>query len=115
MEVEGRPGSFVVEGGVADGDYGADGAIGLFFLEVCAETVDAGVAVKPERTRVLGDGVPVRVDRDREDGEFVEGLADDVFHFWGEDEPNTWLQHCVDGTEPNGNILEKFALVPDTS
>ena len=65
FEVEGGPGSFVVEVGATDEDDGADGTIGLFLLEGCAETVDAGVAVKAKRAGVVRDGVRVRVDQGR--------------------------------------------------
>ena len=65
FEVEGDPGPFVVEGGAADEDDGADGTARLFLLEGCPEPVDAGVAVKAKRAEAVGDGVPVRVDQVR--------------------------------------------------
>ena len=65
LEVEGCPASFVVEGGAADEDDRAGGAVRLFLLEGGAKTVYAGVAVEAERARVV---VPVRVDQDRGGG-----------------------------------------------
>ena len=87
----------------------------MFLLQGCAEIVDAGVAVEANGAGVVGDGVPVRVDQDRGGGEFVEGLTDDGFHFWGEDELNTLLEQGVDRKEPSGKVLEDFAVVPDDS
>ena len=45
LQVEGGPGSFVVERGAADEDDGADGAVRLFLLKGGSEAVDAGVTV----------------------------------------------------------------------
>ena len=68
LEVEGCSASFVVEGGAADEDDRADGAVRLFLLEVDAKTVYADVAVEAERAGVVGDGVPVWVDKGRGGG-----------------------------------------------
>ena len=46
LQVEGSPGSFVVECGLAEKHDGADGAVGLFLLEGGAEAVQAGVTVE---------------------------------------------------------------------
>ena len=45
LQVEGSPGSFVVECGLAEKHDGADGAVGIFLLEGGAEAVQAGVTV----------------------------------------------------------------------
>ena len=95
FEVEGCPASFVAEGGAADEEVRADGAVRLFLLESGAKTVDAGVAVEAERVGVVGDGVPVRLDQDRGGGEFVADIPDDDLHFWGENEHNPLLQQGV--------------------
>ena len=68
LEVEGCRDSFVVEGGAADEDDRAYGVVRLFLLAGGAKTVYAGVAVEAERAGVVGDGVPVWVDQDREGG-----------------------------------------------
>ena len=95
LEIEGSPGSFVVECDSADKHDGADEAVGLFLLEGGAEAVQSGVSVQAEGAGVIGDGVPVRVDQDRRTDEFSEELSDDGFHFWNENELNTLLEQAV--------------------
>ena len=53
----------------------------LFLFEGGAETVDAGIAVGAEGERVVGDGVPVRVEQDRRSAEFMESFSDYDLHF----------------------------------
>ena len=115
FEVKRGPGSFVVEGGAADKDDGTNGAVGLFLFESRAKTVDAGVAVKAKRSGVVNNGVPVRVDQDRGSSEFVKDLADDSFHFRGENELNALFKQGVNGSEPSGKVLQEFSVVSDAS
>ena len=48
FKVEGGPGAFVVEGGAADVDDGADGDVWLLLLERGAEAIAAGFTVQAE-------------------------------------------------------------------
>lgn len=89
LEVEGWPVSFVIEGGAADEEDGANGAVRLFVVEGGAETVYVGLAVQAEGAGVVGGGVPVGIHQNRGSGEFVENLAKDDLHFRGEDELGT--------------------------
>ena len=114
-QVEGRPGSFVVECGSADKHDGADGAVGLFLLEGGAEAVQAGVTAQAEGAGVVGDSVPVRVDQDKRTGESSEELSDDGFHFRRENEFNALLKQGVNRAEPGGKVLPEFAVVPKAS
>ena len=86
LQVEGSPGSLVVEGGSADEHAGADGAVGLFLLEGSAEAAQAGVTVQAEGAGVVGDGVRVRVDQHRRTGEFSEEWSDNGFLLRSENE-----------------------------
>ena len=115
FEVKRGPGSFVVEGGAADKDDGTDGAVGLLLFESRAKTVDAGFAVEPKRSGVVGNGVPVRVGQDRGSSEFVKDLADDSFHFRGENELNALFDQVDSGSEPSGKVLQEFTVVSDAS
>ena len=45
----------------------------------------------------------------------MEDAPDDGLHFWGEYEFNALLQQCVNGTEPSGEILQEFSVVPNAS
>ena len=89
FEVKGCPVSLVVEGGAVDEQDGTDRTVRLLLLEVCARVVLAGVAVQAKRTGVVGNGIPVRVDQDRQGGEFLEELANNGFHGLGKHELNT--------------------------
>lgn len=111
FEVKGGPGSFVSEGAAANENDGAYGTVGSLLLKGCAEAVDAGVAEEAKGKGVVGDDVPVRVDQDRGCGEFMENLADDCFHFRGEDELDTPLEQCVNEAGPSGQVLQEFAVV----
>lgn len=77
IEVERGSGTFVVEGGAREEHDGADRAVRLFFLEGCAEVAASAVAVESKRARLVGNGVSVHVDQDRESVKFAEGLLDD--------------------------------------
>ena len=60
----------IVEGGSAEVDDGAYGAIWLFLLEGGSEASGAGVALEAEGPRCVDDRVPVRKDKYRGCGEF---------------------------------------------
>ena len=53
----------IVEGGSADVDDGAYGAVLLFLFEGGSEASDSGVAMEAEGPRRVDDRVPVREDK----------------------------------------------------
>ena len=70
----------IVEGGSADVDDGAYGAILLFLFEGGAETSGAGVAMEAQGPGRVDDRVPVRKDKYRGCGEFREKCANGILH-----------------------------------
>ena len=79
LKVEGGPGTFVGEGGAADENDGADGAVRFLLIERGAAIAD-GVTVQAEGSGIVVNGIPVWVDQDRRGGKVVEKLSDDGFH-----------------------------------
>ena len=59
FKVERGPGTFVVEGGVAVENDGADGVFRLLLLDRGAEAIAAGVTVQDEGSGIVGNGTPV--------------------------------------------------------
>ena len=83
FKVKGGPGTFVVEGGAADENDGADGAVRLLLLERGAEAIVAGVTVLAEGSGIVDNGIPVWVDQHWRGGEVAEKLSDDGFPWLG--------------------------------
>lgn len=110
-EVERSPGTFVVEGRASDERDGADRAVRLFLLGDSAEAVASGVAVEAKKARIVGNGVPVHVNQDRESFKFAEELSDDYFHFRSEICFNIFFEQVVGEVEPGVNNLQDFAVV----
>ena len=111
FKVEGGPGTFVVEGGAADENDGADGAVRLLLLEHGAEAIAAGVTVQAEASGIVGNGILVWVDQDRRGGEVVEKLLDDGFHGWGKDELDSLFEEGVDGAEQGEHVGDDLSVV----
>ena len=76
---ERRPMSYRDGGSVAYIGNGPHGAVGLFLRFRSAKTIDAGVAVHPQRAGAVLHGVPVG-EEDRWSGEFREHVTHDGFH-----------------------------------
>ena len=85
----------VGESRLTDVDNGADRAIALFLLEGDSEASCASVTVEAEGSRLIGDRVLVREDKDRRCGEREEG-AYRVFHIRGEFERGSLFEEGRD-------------------
>ena len=84
FEFHGGPVLLNVEGGSADIDDGAYGAIRLFLFEGGSETSGAGVAMEAEGPRRVDDRVPVQEDEYRRCCEFREKDTNGILHCGGE-------------------------------
>ena len=64
--------TFRLDGSAAGQHNGANGVVILLLFEGAAETVHTGIAVEEKRAGVVGDGVLVGVNEDRERGQLGE-------------------------------------------
>ena len=95
----------IVEGGSADVDDGAYGAIWLFSFEGGAETSGAGVAMEAQGPRRVDDRVPIRKDKYRGCSEFREKGANGILHCGGEFERSALFQEGGDASVIGANAI----------
>ena len=105
----------IVEGGSADVDDGAYGAIWLFLFEGGAEASVAGVAMEAEGPRRVNDRVPVRKDKYRGCGKFREKSVNGTFHCGGEFERGALFQEGRHRAYVVSHVRQKLAVITKTA
>ena len=101
----------MVEGGSADVDDGAYGAIGLCLFEGGAEASGAGVAMEAQGPRHVDDRVPVRKDKYRGCGAFREKSANCILHCGGEFERGALLQEGRHRAYVVSHVRQELAVI----
>ena len=105
----------IVEGGSADVDDGAYGAIWLFLFEGRAETSGAGVAMEAQGPRRVDDRVPVRKDKYMGCGEFREKCANGILHCGGEFERSALFQEGRHRAYVVSHVRQELAVITKTA
>ena len=106
---------FIVEGGSADVDDGAYGAIWLFLFESGSKASGAGVAMEAEGPRRVDDRVPVRKDKYRGFGEFREKSANSILHCGGEIERGALFQEGRHRAYVVSHVRQELAVITKTA
>ena len=102
---------FIVEGGSADVDYGAYGAIRLFLFEGGSEASGASVAMEAEGSRRVDDRVPVREDKYWGCGEFREKDTHGILHCRGEIERGAIFEKSRNRADVASHVGQELAVV----
>ena len=105
----------IVEGGSADVDDRADGAILLFLFEGGSEASGTGVAVEAEGSRRVNDCVPVRENKYWGCCEFREKAANGVLHCGGEIERGALFQKGRYRANVVSHVGQELAVVTETA
>ena len=105
----------IVEGGSADVDDGAYGAIRLFLFEGGPEASGAGVAMEAEGPRRVDDRVPVREDKYWGCGEFREKGTNGILHCRGEIERGALFKKGRYRTNVASHVRQELAVVTKTA
>ena len=104
----------IVEGGSADIDDGAYGAIRLFLFEGGSEASGTSVAVGAEGSGRVNDCIPVREDKYWGCCEFREKGANGVLHCGGEIERGALFQKGRYRANVVSHVGQEFAVVTKT-
>ena len=106
---------FIVEGGSADVDDGAYGAIRLFLFEGGSEASSASVAMEAEGSSRVHDRVPVREDKFWRCGEFREEGTNGVFHCRSEVERGALFEKGRNRADEASHVGQELAMVTKTA
>ena len=105
----------IVEGGSADVDDGAYGAIWLFLFEGSSEASGAGVAMEAEGPRRVDGRVPVRKDKCRGCDEFREKSAISILHCGGEFKCGALFQEGRHRAYVVSHVRQELAVIAKTA
>ena len=106
---------FIVEGGSADVDDGAYGAIRLFLFEGGSEASGAGVTMETEGPRRVDDRVPVREDKYWGSCEFREKGTNGILHCRGEIERGALFEKGRYRADVASHVGQELAVVTKTA
>ena len=115
FEFHSGPVLLIVEGGSADVDDGAYGAIRLFLFESGSEASSASVAMEAEGSSRVDDCVPVREDKYWGCGEFREEGTNDVFHCRSEIKHGALLEKGRNRADEADHLGQELAIVTQTA
>ena len=105
----------IVEGGPADVDDGANGAIRFFLFEGGSEASGARVAREAEESRRVDDRVPVREDKYWGCCEFREEGTNGILHRRGEIERGALFEKGRNRTDVTSHVGQALAVVTKTA
>ena len=105
----------IVEGGSADIDDGAYGAIRLFLFEGGSEASGASVAMEAEASRRVDDRVPVREDKYWGCGEFREEGTNGILHCRGDIERGILFEKGRNRADVASHVGQELAVVTKTA
>ena len=115
FQIERGPVTFNLDGSATDEHNGVNGVVILLLLEGGTETVHTGIAAEEKRAGVVGDGVPVGVDEDRECGQLREQFPHNGFHGRSKDELDALFEKGCDGPYPLRHIAQNFPVIGTTT
>ena len=105
----------IVEGGSADVDDGAYGAIRLFLFEGGSEASGASAAMEAKGSRRVDDRVPVREDKYWGCSEFREEGTNGILHCRGEIERGALFEKGRNRTDVASHVGQELAIVTKTA
>ena len=106
---------FIVEGGSADVDDGAHGAIRLFLFESGSEASGASIAMEAEGSRRVDDIVPVREDKYWGCYEFREEGTNGILHCRGNIERDALFEKGRYRADVASHVGQELAVVTKTA
>ena len=115
FEFHGGPVLLIVEGGSADVDDGAYGAIRLFLFDGGSEANSASVAMEAEGSSRVDDCVPVREDKYWRCGEFREEGTNGVFHCESEIERGALFEKGRNRADEASHVGQELSIVTKTA
>ena len=106
---------FRLERGSADIRDGFYGTVLLLLFESGAKPVDASVAVHVERTRTVGESVPIGENQNRRSRKLRQDFSNQFFHSGLERKLNPFPEKRVNRARPRGQVGKNFAVIVDTT